>query len=95
MHIIKRGKDDTPVHRQRYECKSGHQRFDDLTETVFAGHQQPLKTWRLCLYFMGLDLSTCQIAQELDINQDDAPQMALPFREGIVKKNSGEAIGSS
>jgi len=36
---------------------------------------------------MGLDLSTEQISQELDINKDDAQQMTLQLREGIVKKN--------
>jgi hypothetical protein len=30
---------------------------DDLTDTIFAGHHQPLKVWILCLYFMGLNLS--------------------------------------
>ena len=24
------------------------QRFDDLTDTIFAGHHQPLKVWVLC-----------------------------------------------
>ena len=40
-------------------------RFDDLTGTVLAGHHQPLRVWVLCLYFMGLNLSNRQIAQEL------------------------------
>jgi hypothetical protein len=31
--------------------------------------------WILCLYFMGLNLSNHQIAQELDLNKDDAHQM--------------------
>jgi len=92
-HIIRRGKDEAQVHRQRYKCKGRHKRFDDLTETVFAGHHQPLKTWMLCLYFMGLDLFTSQIAQELNINKDDAQQMTLQLCEGIVKKTSREVIG--
>ena len=29
-HIVKRGKDDTEGHRQRYECKGCNKRFDDL-----------------------------------------------------------------
>ncbi len=68
---IKNGRDDTEPHRQRYECKGCHQRFDDLTDTIFAGHHQPLRTWIACLYLMGLNLSGLQIAQELDINKDD------------------------
>jgi len=56
-HVIKRGFDDTELARQRYECTDCHTRFDDLTDTIFAGHHQPLKVWVLCLYFMGLNLS--------------------------------------
>ena len=53
QHVIKRGFDDTEPDRQRYECHACNKRFDDLTDTVFAGHHQPLKVWILCLYFMG------------------------------------------
>ena len=42
-HVIKRGFDDTEPVRQRYECHDCDQRFDDLTDTIFAGHHQPLK----------------------------------------------------
>jgi transposase-like protein len=42
-HVIKRGFDDTEPARQRYECHDCDQRFDDLTDTIFAGHHQPLK----------------------------------------------------
>jgi transposase-like protein len=52
--VIKRGFDDTEPNRQRYECHDCNKRFDDLTDTIFAGHHQPLKVWILCLYFMGL-----------------------------------------
>jgi transposase-like protein len=53
--VIKRGFHDTEPDRQRYECTDCHTRFvDDLTDTVFAGHHQPLKVWILCLYFMGM-----------------------------------------
>ena len=58
QHVIKRGFDDTEPARQRYECHNCNGRFDDLTDTIFAGHHQPLKVWVLCLYFMGLNLST-------------------------------------
>jgi transposase-like protein len=51
---IKRGFDDSEPARQRYECHGCNRRFDDLTDTIFAGHHRPLKAWILCLYFMGL-----------------------------------------
>jgi transposase-like protein len=85
--VIKRGFDDTEPARQRYACTDCHTRFDDLTDTIFAGHHQPLKVWILCLYFMGLNLSNEQIANELDMNRSDAHQMTTQLRAGIVKKS--------
>jgi len=85
--VIKRGFDDTEPVRQRYECTACHTRFDDLTDTIFAGHHQPLKVWILCLYFMGLNLSNAQIAHELDMHRSDAHQMTTQLRAGIVKKS--------
>jgi len=83
--VIKKGYDDTQKERQRYGCKACDSRFDDLTNTVFAGHHQPLKTWVIFLYFMGLNLSTSQIAKELNLNKDDAHFMAEVLRSGIVE----------
>jgi transposase-like protein len=85
-HISKRGKDDTQPHRQRYTCHACHNQFDDLTDTVFAGHHQPLRIWVLCLYFMGLNLSNAQIAQELGLNDDDVQAMTSTLRNGIVTR---------
>ena len=86
--IPKRGKDDTEPHKQRYECKQCEKRFDDLTNTVFSGHHQPLRTWIIFLYFMGLNLSTEQIAKELNLNKDDAHYMASILRSGVVEKKA-------
>jgi len=58
-----------------------------VTDTIFAGHHQPLKVWVLCLYFMGLNVSNEQISQELDINLSAVQQMTTQLREGIVKKS--------
>jgi len=84
--VIKRGFDDSQPDRQRYSCHGCGFRFDDLTDTVFAGHHQPLRTWILCLYLMGLNQSNDQIAEELDLDRDDAHQMASQLRAGIVRK---------
>ena len=86
--VIKRGFDDTDPARQRYECHGCNRRFDDLTDTIFAGHHQPLKVWILCLYFMGLNVSNEQIARELEMHVSDVQQMTMQLREGIVKKSS-------
>lgn len=93
--VIKRGKDDSVIYRQRYECKSCEKRFDDLTDTVFSGHHQPLKTWVIFLYFMGLNLSTQQISKELNLNKDDSHYMASILRSGIVEKKPEEKLSGA
>jgi len=85
--VIKRGCDDTESARQRSEGTDCHTRFDDLTDTIFAGHHQPLKVGVLCLYFRGLNLSNEQIAQELAVNGSEVQQMTTQLRDGIVKKS--------
>ena len=85
-HIVKRGTDDKEPARQRYECRSCGRRFDDLSETVFAGRHQALKMWILSLYFMGLNLSNEQISGELSLNSSDVQKMTTRLREGIVEK---------
>lgn len=85
-HIIKHGRDDNQPCRQKYLCHTCSTYFDDLTGTIFQGHHQPLRIWILCLYFMGLNLSNLQIAQELDLNEDDAQKMATQLRQGIVAR---------
>jgi len=70
--------------QQRYRCKNCQSNFDDLTNTIFAHHHQPLRKWVLCLYLMGLNLSNEQIAQELDLNKDDVHQMTTQLRTGVV-----------
>jgi len=60
---------------------------DDLTDTIFAGHHQPLKVWVLCLYFMGLNISNEQIAHELAVDVSDVQQMTTQLRQGVVKKS--------
>jgi transposase-like protein len=82
--VVKNGHDETQPERQQYCCRGCKRYFDDLTETIFEGHHQPLSIWILCLYFMGLNLSNRQIAQELGVNIDDVHQMTRQLREGVV-----------
>ena len=84
--VVKRGRDDTELHRQRSECRSYGRRFDDLIDTVFTGHHQPLRVRILVLDLMGLNLSNEQIAQELDLDADEAQRMTGLLREGIVRR---------
>jgi len=84
--VVKRGFDETEFWRQRYQCKACSTRFDDLSDTIFAGHHQPLCTRIGCLYLMGLNLSNQQIGQELDLNKDDVQQMTPQLCTRIVVK---------
>lgn len=86
--INKRGFHNTEKERQRYVCQSCGKQFDDLTDTIFEGHHQPLKVWIVCLYFMGLNLSNRQIAEELGLNVNDVQKMTQQLRSGIVAKKS-------
>jgi transposase-like protein len=89
---IKDGRDDTQPNRQRYHCHGCRRRFDDLTGTIFAGHREPLRTWIVCLYFMGLNLSSRQIAKELDMDRSDVQAMVQQLRQGIVDRRPAVAL---
>lgn len=82
--IINYGKDDTQPHRQRYLCKDCGMQFADLSCTILACHHQPLRTWMMCLYLMGLNLSSLQIGSELGIHRNVAQEMIKQFRQAIV-----------
>jgi len=84
--VVRHGRDDTRPHRQRYRCGACDARFDDLTGTVLAGRHQALRVWVLCLYFMGLNLSNRQIAQELGLGVSDVQAMTEQLRQGLTAK---------
>ena len=92
LEIKKRGKDEIHRDRQRYCCKECGKHFDDLTNTVFSGHRQPLKVWIICLYFMGLNISNRQIAQELSLNESDVYEMTSILRSKVVEKQPEESL---
>ena len=84
--VIRDRYDDSQPHRQRPRCKGCARRFDDLPGSVLAGHHRPLRVWVLCLYFMDLNLSTRQIAQELGLDRSDVQAMTKQLRSGLVAK---------
>ena len=84
--VARNGRDDNQPHRQRCRCTECSTRFDDLTDTVLAGHHQPLRVWVLCLYFMGLNLSNRQIAKELDLGETEVQAMTEQLRHGLAAK---------
>ena len=80
------GHHNSTEHRLRYQCKGCERYYDDLSNTIFEGHHQPLKVWILCLYLMGLNLSNAQIARELALLESDVHQMTSLLREGVYEK---------
>ncbi len=80
------GHHNSTEHRLRYQCKDCERYYDDLTNTIFEGHHQPLKIWILYLYLMSLNLSNAQIARELGLLESDLHQMASLLREGVYEK---------
>jgi len=91
-HYKRHGYHNTCEHRHRYQCKGCQKYFDDLTNTVFEGHHQPLKVWILCLYLMGLNLSNAQIAQELGLNESVCQNMTTVLRTGFYNKRPEEVL---
>ena len=51
-----------------------------------------MRVWILCLYFLGLNLSNSQIAQELELDPDSAQDMATQWRQGILAKQSAVVL---
>jgi transposase-like protein len=84
--VARHGHDDIQRYRQRYRCGQCQCRFDDLTDTVLAGHHRPLRVWVLCLYFLGFNLSNRQIAQKLDLNEANVQAMTKQLRSSLVAK---------
>ena len=87
-HIKKNGHDTVQTDCQHYQCRNCDRYFDDLTNTVFGGHHQPLKVWVSCLYLMGLNVSNSQIAKELDLSLSDVHKMTTLLRTTVVKLKS-------
>ena len=83
--VKRRGMHQRQRERQRYHCNACQRDCDDLTDTIFAHHHQPLRKWIVCLYLLGLNLSNEQIAQELGLNKDDVHQMTAQLRSGVVE----------
>ena len=89
--VARHGHDDRQPERQRYRCTT-QARFDDLTDTIFAGHHQPLRIWILCPYFMGLNLSNHQVVPELDLNVGDVQVMTARLRASIMAARPVEML---
>jgi hypothetical protein len=80
--VLKNGRDDSEPDRQRAECRDCQQRFDDLTDTIFAGHHQPLRTWIAGLSLRGLNLSGLPIAPALDLIKETPGRGSGRFARG-------------
>ena len=88
--MLRDGCDDTQRDRPRDRCKGCGSRFDDLTGTVLAGCQQPLRVWVWVwvprLHLVGLSLSNRQVALALGLSPSDAQAMTEQRRCGLVAR---------
>ena len=70
----------------RYLCKACGKNFDDMSSTVLSGNHLPVRNWVLCLYFMGLNVSNRQIAEELGLQENTVQNMATTLRSEVARK---------
>ena len=62
--------------RLKYLCVECRRVFNDLTGTVFAGSNLPLRKWMLGLSLMPLALSTGEYAKRVGVKWDTARRMS-------------------
>ena len=85
VSIVKNGHVASQPARQQYRCDGCGHWFDNLTGTVLDGRRhEDIRSWVLCLYLMGLNLSNRQIAQELEISETAAQARCTILRETIL-----------
>ena len=72
-------------YQQHYKCKRCKKKFDDLTQTPFSKHNLSAPLMVVFLYLLGLNLSNNQIAQELNLKQSTAQNIARTLREKILE----------
>ena len=75
------------VHCKSYRCNGCGRCFNDLTGTIFAESNLPIKTWVGCLYLMNINASNRQISKELEVSEKTAQKMTTKIRKEI-RKNS-------
>ena len=71
---------------QRYKCRKCQHQFDDLTGTLFSKRHQSVVVWMLYGYFMGLNVSNRQIAQELGLCQGSGHEIGNAIRTEVCAK---------
>lgn len=81
--------------QQHYKCKICKKKFDDLTGTVFSKHNISAPKMVIFLYLLGLNLSNNQIAQELNIKQSTAQNIATTLRGEVLKNKPKVKIQNS
>lgn len=74
--VIKRGFDNTESERQRYSCNQCRKRFDDLTNTVFSGHQASKNLDRLPLFDGLKPVQSSDCSRAFSYNKDDVHLLA-------------------
>lgn len=90
--IVNNGRDAAHPGQQHYQCRACRRYFDDLTGTILSDRRQSLARWVACIYLMLLNLSGAQIAQELDIDLEEAHRMCTAIRDTIFARQMARPI---
>jgi len=91
--VSNNGKVTNHPHVHKYICTDCNKCFNDKTDTVFSGSHQLLKIWLMLLYFMGLNLSNKQIAQELNLVLKTCQEMSKRLRSGLCCNQEEPLLG--
>ncbi len=84
----RQGRHPDSEHRYCYQCKACQRPYDDLTNTIFQQHNQPLKTWIICLHLLRLHVTNAQIAEELGLNENDSRVMCQQLQTGAYEQTA-------
>jgi len=68
---------------RKYHCVNCTRSFNDLTGTLFAESNLPLKAWMGCLYLVNLNASNYQISRELGLSEKTAQNMTTKLRRAV------------
>lgn len=82
-NIIKKG---FWKNRQKYECKDCGAYFNDLTGTIFADSNLPLRIWFFAAFLMQLGITTMEISNLVDVCYKTAHRMTKMLRKCIYTK---------
>ncbi len=87
-----KGVSNKSTENRKYHCANCARSFNDLTGTLFAESNLPLKAWMGCLYLMNLNSSNHQISQELGVSEKTAQHMTMKLRRAVEANTTDPSL---